>query len=383
MKLYFLNEKREVIRSQALPIERRKDGTYGLKGGADALAIGAWRVGLAIKTYDESNALRNDNGVYSTRLEVNGQLAHDWEADQLDFDETRYINALSDYPARQRYGAWFHRLFTLPGDQLSMYRRTDTQGAIALSTEQPANVQVQVSDAAGNISTVRFALYRAENMIVPTYPEYQYDFRWETENRFQTDDISVFLPKNCLYEDLRMEYHTTPDQSAGVYSPVHHLHHTEVPVHKYFDVALTPHQLPTELHSKAVVARCGDRRPDNCGGKWENGRLTTRIRSFGDYCIMVDDVPPTITPIQFDDDLRRKTSMAFRISDNFDVTDQADRLTWRGTIDGQWVLFELDSKKSRLVHRFDERTPPGDHVVRLVVKDDRNNEAVFEATFKK
>jgi hypothetical protein len=382
MKLYFLDDKRNVTRSEALPIERRKDGSYGLRGGSDIMVVGAWRVGLGVKTYDESNSLRNDNGVYQTTLRTNGQLAYQWTADAMDFDETRYLNALSDYSAKQRYGAWFHRLFTLPGDQLNMYERTATMGAIDLNSSAPTPVEVEIKDAAGNTSFVRFSLQRSESMLSWDLPAYAQMFNWDTENKFVADGIAIDLAKNTLYEDLAFTYHTSQDVSHAVYSSVHHIHEPEVPVHKYFGIELTPAiPIPDELRNKAVIARCGDRKPDNCGGKWEGTRLTTRIRSFGDYCIMVDDQPPTITPIVFDDDMRRKSGMTFRIDDNFDVSDQADRLYWRGTIDGEWALFELDIKKSRLTHYFDERTGTGEHILKLVVRDDRNNETVFEQKF--
>jgi Peptidase family M23 len=382
MKLYYLDAQRQVVHQQGLAIERRKDGTYGLKGGVDMIALGATQVGLGVKTYDESNALRNDNGIYQTTLRINEQLAYQWTADALDFDETRYLNALADYGAKQRYGAWFHRLFVLPGDQLSMYARTQSMGSIALSTTDPARVEVEIKDAAGNTALVRFQLLRSEYLQAIEQPPHQQVMSWAADNRFTGDGITVEIGKNTLYEDLYFRYETSQDASYQVYSPVHHLHKEDVPVHKYFDVGIIPTiEVPAELRSKAVIARCGDHKPDNCGGKWEGSRLTTRIRSFGDYCVMIDDQPPTITPIVFDDDMRRKTAMSFRIDDNFNVSDQGDRMTWRGTIDDQWVLFELDIKKNRLTHHLDSRTPPGEHTLRLVVKDDRGNQTVLERQF--
>jgi hypothetical protein len=81
--------------------------------------------------------------------------------------------------------------------------------------------------------------------------------------------------------------------------------------------------------------------------------------------------------------MRRKTAMSFRISDNFDATDRADDLNWRGTIDGAWVLFEFDAKRNRLTHTFDGRIGAGEHTLKLLVKDDRGNETVLERVFKK
>jgi hypothetical protein len=50
-------------------------------------------------------------------------------------------------------------------------------------------------------------------------------------------------------------------------------------------------------------------------------------------------------------------------------------------VDGQWVLFEYDRKRARLTHTFDGRISTGEHLLRLAVRDDRGNEAVFEQKF--
>ena len=80
---------------------------------------------------------------------------------------------------------------------------------------------------------------------------------------------------------------------------------------------------------------------------------------------------------------REKNSISFRIRDNFAVSGQADKMSFRGTVDGKWVLFEFDQKRERLTYTFDEHVGPGKHQLRLAVKDDRGNEAFFEGTFLK
>ena len=142
-----------------------------------------------------------------------------------------------------------------------------------------------------------------------------------------------------------------------------------------------PRDLPAALRSKAVIANCNEGRPDNCGGAWKGDYVVTKVRQFGDYCVMIDNMPPSIKPGLFDDDMRRKNLMSFRIRDNFAVSGSADHLTFRGTVDGQWILFEYDRKRDLLLHTFDGRIGPGKHQLRLSVKDDRGNEAVLEREF--
>lgn len=381
MKVYFLTENREVITSKPLPLLRDKKGVAGLEG--DTVKFAAWRVGFGVKAYDHMNGLKNDNGVYAIELFADDRLAYEWRMGELDFDETRYHNAHIDYSAKKRFGAWFHRCFVLPGNYLNNYARTETLGAVSLYKDKAVKIRLKVTDAGGNTSTINFWALRDETVETPLAMPYQFDFNYQQENNITLEDFSLRLPLGSLYESLHFQYSTSPSDEPGQYSPLHHLQDTRTPLHKYVEIGLKPTNLPEELRSKAVIAACNEGRPDNCGGAWVNGILKTQVRNFGDYCIMADTEPPAIVPVIFGDDLRKRTSMAFRIRDNFAVSGKAEGLKYRGTVDGQWVLFVYDQKRARLTHTFDERTKPGKHQLRLTVTDDRGNAAFFEGTFLK
>lgn len=379
MKIYELNPQREVLRSMNLPIEARGKGLYGVKG--DTLRIPAWRVGFGLRSFDQATGNPyNKNGLYELSLLAEGQKVFQWSADALDFDETRYLNAHTDYSSYKQNGAMFQRCFVLPGDRLSNYTRTETLGAIALYKEVPTQITLQAADAAGNISTVQFWVLRGEPEPQPSYPNLL-EMPYDVENRVDRENFSMTLPAGALYETLHFEYGVAPAQ-ADMYSAVHQVHNKLTPLQRYCTLAIRPEPIPEPLRAKAIIARPKNGgRPVNCGGSWENDFLVTRVRDFGEYCVMVDTTPPTIKPVVFSVDMRRKKTMAFRIQDNFRTDARADGLQYRGTVDGKWILFEYDSKRARLTHRFDGRITPGEHSLRLVVTDDRGNEAVYERNF--
>ena len=178
-----------------------------------------------------------------------------------------------------------------------------------------------------------------------------------------------------------MQYVAAEDSSKDIYSTMHHLHDERTPLHLPFDIKILPTRLPASLRSKAIIANCNEGRPDNCGGTWQGEWLCARNKSFGDYCIMADTLAPRISPVIFSADMRRKSSISFRLLDNFAVAGTADNLTYRGTIDGKWVLFEWDKKRNRITYTFDEHVGKGQHTIRVTAKDDRGNEGVFEGKF--
>lgn len=380
MKVYFLTDSREVINSKALSMQRDKKGQIGLEG--DTVRFAAGKIGFGVKAYDHMNGLNNDNGVYAIELFADDKLAYEWRMGELDNEETRYNNAHMDYAARKRFGAWFHRCFVLPGNFLNNYVRTETLGAVALTKDKPVKIKLKVTDAGGNSSVINFwALQDEIEEPLPLAIPFQYFFDYQKENTIALENFNLRMPIGTLYESLQFRYSASASDETGQYSPLHHLQDTRTPLHKYIEIGIKPDNLPEDLRSKAVIAACNDGRPDNCGGVWVNGVLKTQVRSFGDYCIMADTDPPSIIPVIFGDDMRKKSAIAFRIRDNFAVSGKAQGLRFRGTVDGQWVLFEFDQKRERITYTFDEHVLPGQHKLHLTVTDDRGNEAFFEGKF--
>ncbi|MCS7037342.1 MAG: M23 family metallopeptidase [Saprospiraceae bacterium] len=379
LRVYYLNDRHETLEATVWPVERRPNGAYGLKGG-DTIALPAWRVGFAVQAFDRATGNPyNKNGLFSLRLRADGQQVFGWRAQELDFDESRYLNAHTDYAARKRTGAWFQRCYLLPGDRLSMYERAENQGVVPLYQGRLTAILIEAADANGNTSTLRFWVRRAD--VSPAAPpSYQRQLPWDAPSRIEMDDFTLALPNGALYETLYFQYTVSPPP-AGAFAPVHHIHSDETPLHRYCTLTLRPTQLPPALASKAVILYLDGKRPESVGGQWANGAVETRVRELGRYTIVVDTVPPTIRPVAFSANMRGKSLMSFAISDNLPVGGSARDLRYRATVDGKWVLFEYDRKSERLVHYFDERISAGEHWLRLTVTDDRENTSIFERKF--
>jgi hypothetical protein len=380
MKVYFLDEHRGVLDSRPFPVGRRKDGTFALDG--DTVRIGAWRVGFSLKAYDGTTGYHNDNGIYELEMYANDNLIYDWKMDDMEFDESRFVNAHIDYETKERFGAWFHRCFVLPGDHLSNYTKTESMGSISLYADKPVKIGLRAMDANGNESTLVFwALRDAGHMEAFQETPYQYELPYDSDSQIDLEDFSMVMPKGALYENLHFQYYTTEGDFKGACSPVFHLQDSKTPVQRYFTIRIKAANIPPELRTKAVIAKCGQGRPENCGVDWHGDFISTKVREFGDYCVMIDTQPPVIIPVVFDKDMRRKNSISFKIADNFSIGGLADGMYYSGSIDDNWVLFEYDKKRSRLTYTFDDHVGPGSHVLKLTVKDDRDNASVFERKF--
>jgi hypothetical protein len=267
-------------------------------------------VGLASKVYDHLDGAPNWNGIYKQELYIGDKLISSFTMDEIGFDETLYINAHMDYEDRIKNKSYYNKMYRMPGNKLSIYT-LDGDGYIDLNS--PKNCKLVASDLAGNQSVLSFVLAK-NDAETPEMESYNYLLRHDEENMIQRNDLEVHFKNNTFYEPIELLYKTSIDNSAGVYSNVHHLHKPTVPIHSNFDLAIKPTTaIPDSLLSKAFIADCTNGKVYNRGGEWENGFLKTKVRNFGDYCIKLDLIPPTITPVRFGKNLSRNNYFLLKL----------------------------------------------------------------------
>jgi murein DD-endopeptidase MepM/ murein hydrolase activator NlpD len=385
LKVYYFNEKQEVIDTKILYPLKKPDGTFGILG--DTLSTSASYIGFALKSYDRDDNKNGENGIFRLDLSENNVPIYNFKAEAFTFNETRYLNAHIDFYEQRHRNSYFHRLFTLPGNQLSMYGYKINNGILNVKTEG-TKIDIFTADISDNASKLSFILIKnTENVPVqPPLPPYNYILPYNEPSIIKPKGASFYFPKNSFYENIYLRLgQVTEGGTADIYSDTYQLHDTRTPVHNAFTINIKPTRLPDSLKSKAFIAYCVREGTQilSCGGMWaDDGSLMAKTAAFGNYCIMVDRTPPTIKPISFAADMRKAQRMAFKITDNHEVTGSGTGLKYRAEVDGNWLLMEFDAKRDLLYHQFDGQISEGLHSFKLTVTDNRGNESVFERQFR-
>lgn len=378
VKVYGLNENDEPTNDQVYSLSAI-GGTYRIKG--DTLYSNSLRSGVALKTYDHTNGTSNWNGVYAVTLYRNDSMAYRFRMERFSFAQTRYLNAHLDYEDRILSKSYINRCFVLPGNQLSIYDHLDNRGIMRLQPNRATKITLVAEDIFGNQSRCIFWLkYRPAP--IPEKKTYNYVLPYNSENAIDNGEVYLYFPEGSFYQTLYLNYRMSEDNSYNVYSKVHHIQNYKTPVHHNFDIAIRPKAIPESLKNKAFVAYCSTSGSiTNIGSLWKYDRFWGKGNTLGDYYIMLDTVPPTIRTVTFYKDMREKSTMTFRIWDNFSTGGNAKKLAYKGTVDGKWVLMEFDKKTNRLTYRLDERVQSGEHLFRLELLDAMGNQSVFESSF--
>ena len=165
----------------------------------------------------------------------------------------------------------------------------------------------------------------------------------------------------------------------GAYSDLHFLGDDDEPIHKKIKVSITTTSVPAQLKSKAVMGHknhAGNFESND--GTWKDNVFTADVKEFGVYYVALDTVPPTIHPINISEgeDMTKDKKIQVKIGDAV-----SGAKSYRGTIDGKWILMEFDGKSGTLTHLFESNLKLGEHTFKLVVVDRVNNVSEVSYTF--
>jgi len=339
--------------------------------------------GIGIETFDLLNGSDNHCGVYTIKGYINGTLFFESCLDEFSFAETRYMNSFMDYKSYVSNRKAILKLFIDPNNQASIYRFAKNRGRIEPTDNNSVKIKICIQDAAGNesIAECNARLDPSKFILSADFsPVYNAYFNCEEVNTFQAGGVEISMPRGALYDDIYFDY-SVSDKNPGGYSLLHSIHHSDVPVHQFYRLAIEAINLPDNLRSKATIAQFLGNNKFNClGGTWEGNQLTTRTRNFGSFCIMVDTIKPEIRPVNFTSaaELKSLKSFKFNISDNLSGIQ-----SYRGEIDGKWILLNYDSKNSLLEYQFDsQRVNTGvQHKMVIRVTDQLANSKSYTISF--
>jgi hypothetical protein len=335
---------------------------------------------FGINTFDPFNNGLNKNGVYSIRLLFDSVRVYEHTMEIFSFAETRYINSLIDYKEYKTNKRRVQKSYIDPNNKLSVYRYAKNRGILDFSDGKAHQLVYEVSDIAGNTSKLTFWAKADLNNNSNTIKEANIIsnageiFSYLSNNFFQTDHLILQVPGAALYDSVFFTYHTKPALEYML-SDIHQLHYDYVPLHKWCGLSIQPTRILTGLEDKYLIAKIEENDFDPAGGTWENGYVSAQIREFGDYCILIDTIPPEIKPINVSENKNLQNQQSIRIK----ITDELSGIdTYRGTLNGNWILMEYDAKNDLLIYNFDDRLTKGQNIFDLEVADERKNTAALK-----
>ncbi len=347
-------------------------GKYGLASGSVISVNG--KFGLGINSIDRHRAGGFQNGVYSIELFLDGKAISTVLFEELDFNTSSAIHSYLDFPHFKKTKVKVQKSFKDPGNPIQIFKNLQNDGIIELKDDLVHDVKYVVKDVHGNCSELDFKVRNNPSYSAKKNPVKGELFAYNEANKFNTDEVKLEIPKGSLYADVDFIY-SKGAARPNSYSAVHHINNNLTPLFSTYKLSIKPTHLPKHLESKALLASV---EAGSVGGKYENGWVTVNTKLFGSFYVTVDTIAPTITPRNFANgkNVSAQSRIDFTIADNFSGIQ-----SFNAYIDDKWVLMEYDSKNRHVWHRFDSSLSKGTHKFKFIVKDWKDNEKVYEATF--
>lgn len=337
-------------------------------------------IGFAIVTTDYESKSNNKNGTYNYSLKADGEVVFDYKCTTFSFDKTRYINAHIDYQKMKKNKVRYQRCYLSPGNKIDLYRTNNQKGAVFINDTLNHEFILKACDFNANCEelSINFKGKIASTQVKKEAIAANH-FSWDKSNSFKTNEVNVSLPTGCLYEDFDFKYSKSP-ATLGTASAIHSIHQNNVPLHVAYTLSIKPDDKALTIKDKLLLVSVDDsNRFSYEGGEFENGWVTTKTRSFGKFAVKADTTAPSVKILNTtaNKDWNKTKNIKVKISDNL-----SGIKSYRGMIDGNWVLMEYNYKENVLTYFFDEKLKQTatEHNFTIVVTDRKMN--TTKADFK-
>ncbi|TPN82362.1 M23 family metallopeptidase [Aquimarina algicola] len=369
--VYSLDKKAHINGVQTpvrLQLTPQKDGSYMAE---DITSLG--NIGFGVSTIDRQDLAANSNGIYEIATEVNGQENFKLEMNRFSFAETRYINQLIDYAYYKKNRSRITKLYVEKVNPLSIYKTKVNNGIIKIEDSLSYNYVIRIKDYKQNTTTITIpVLGKQEENIITSNISKTKELALASQNyTFNSGIVDLYIPKGALYKDTYL--------NISVEGETAKIHNNRTPLHKSMTVVFDVSKYKQEDRKQLYIGEVFGKKHLYSRTSKKGNRFSTRTRTFGKYALFFDRKKPTIMPINVVNEkwLSDDTHLKVKINDA-----ETGIRSYRGTINGKFILMEYDYKTGMLVYDFNDQTnTDSKNNFKLVVYDKVGNRSTFEAVF--
>lgn len=326
---------------------------------------------FSILAFDPSKNSSIRNGVLSFELYINNKKIFSHKVNEFSFANYGYVDAIINYPLYIKTGKRYLSSRLLENGKLP-YDNYVNNGILNVKKDSLYKIEWRLADIKNNKTNYVFFVRGFEqdnairnNTLKPRVMHIDYN----ENTTYKASDGSLFMfSKNCLYESIDLEHY----QRKGTYSDVHTLHNIFEPVKKKFTIKIKPYKVNDLIKNKCTIVKINSKGGfSSVGGIYRDGFVETKIGDFGVFAIWIDTTAPNVKPINFKPNKKlssNQKTLKAKISDNL-----TGIYSYKGYINGKWVLMEYDGKNAMLTYFIDETLKEGENTLKIVVTDKNNN----------
>ena len=213
-------------------------------------------------------------------------------------------------------------------------------GEMKISPGKSYQILIEVSDYDGNTSYLEAYITGADAItetkkqkdLLDPSKDYLFDF----ENR------AVYFPKNSFYDSIPVEVKI---EGEKLFVGKNHY-----PLKKPFEVKFKIAEQDSLIRSQSFIASLSSKNePYFFSNKIQDDQWVGKSKTLGTFVISRDSVAPDIEPLNFKkgQSLNSFSFLKVKLSDDY-----SGIKSYRGEINGKWILFEYEPKNESLIFDF-------------------------------
>ena len=268
----------------------------------------------------------------------------------------------------------------LPGDHLKFYSDHSQTGYTNFGDDETHSVRIVVMDFNGNKSQIEFKVLSNTSLRTKLYqpkPDNSVLVNGEKGLALHKSKFDVVIPEGSFYED----FYYSDDESKSIYlSDLFRIGDIYEPLHHPMVIGIKPNkEIDDSLKLKAIIARIDEYGTmTSCGGLWNEKFLTAKTFNFGNFCIILDTVPPVIEKYYVPAEMNTMFGGVVQIK----IKDALSGISnYSGKIDGKWHLFEYDKKNDMIIGDVQAMDLNLTHEIEITATDESGNMRTWKSTF--
>jgi len=351
----------------------------GINTLAKVITVSTPEVAFAVKAQDRQNGSSHNNGVYKIIMQVNNQPYYSFDFDKLSFAENRYLNAHIDYKEKIDHKKTYHRLFKLPGNNLSIYETRINDGIVNLSDGTIKDISIDITDQSGNSKKLNFQVrYQSPEQLASSV-NCAYPMPYYQENYFSADGFELKLPSGVLYKDICFTYEVNEPISKSIRSKVHTIHNKNTGAHINYLMAIQPDEIAKKIPEKTIVCYLDYNNKEECLTTIFDGKyFRAENRYFGKHYLKIDTIAPVVNAKNFKrgDQLKANPTLKFSVKEK-----HAGLKTYNANLNGSWAILAYDSGDKEFTFTDFTNGVSGKNYFTITTEDKKGNKNTFETYF--
>ena len=337
------------------------------------------KIGIGIVAFDKHNLANNNNGLFKIGTSLNNQTLLEILFDSISFDETKHINIFIDYSFFKNYEIRIQKLFVENNNPLDLYSFKLNNGFITIENKKFYTYEVNLCDANGNNSKLIVPILGVSVKpeeepleLINSRIELNYIER-DKKYELEFNSVKVSILKETFYNNLFLETKFKNDTLT--------IDKDTIPLLKPITIYFNTERYNDSLKDRLFIAKISENNKvasyNYTKNAYDGKKSSTKV--LGKYVLKLDTINPSISAIGFkeNDWISNFSNLKIRIQDR-----ESGIRNYNGWINDKWVLFELNTKKGRIVYNFNDKIiSEAKNSLRVEVIDNVGNKTEYKTIF--